>query len=134
MPDAFELPPDLLEAVIGVESNWNEKAVNKKSKATGLGQITPIALKDFNIENKTKYIMKDMLDPQKNMRVSYWYLNDRIPQLLGRAKIPVTTENVLAGYNAGVGRLKEKKADLTKMPIETQNYLKKVKNLLGRTQ
>jgi soluble lytic murein transglycosylase-like protein len=121
------IDPGLLDAVIQVESHWDANAYNKKSKATGLGQITPPALNDFNTLNKEKYTMEHMKDPQKNMRVTNWYLSERIPQMLKHYNIPVTLQNILASYNFGIGNVKKGKA----FPEETQNYIKSITSLLN---
>ena len=44
-----------------IESSNNPAAYNKRSKATGLGQITPIALKQFNNRTGKKYSMDDKM-------------------------------------------------------------------------
>ena len=47
--------PLLTVSIISIESSFNKKAVNKKSGATGLGQIHPIhknELKEAGIINK----------------------------------------------------------------------------------
>jgi len=124
----MDIPGGLLDALIQVESNWNTNAVNTKSGATGLGQITPPALNDFNTLNKEKYTMEDMKDPQKNMRVTNWYLYDRIPQMLKHYNIPLTLQNILASYNFGIGNVKKGKA----FPEETQNYIKNITALLNK--
>lgn len=109
------------DKVITIESNWNANAYNKKSGAIGLGQITPIALQDYNNLNPNDtYTYKDLLDPQINQKVSYWTLTDRIPKMLAHYKIPITTDNILWAYNAGIGRVVN-----GEMPQETKDYIKK---------
>jgi hypothetical protein len=112
-----------LDIVIKIESTWNGNAVNRYSRATGLGQITPIALRDFNQLNGTRYTMQDLKDPQRNMRISYWTLNERIPQLLRNFKKAVTLENILASYNWGINNFR--KFGMKKAPKETVDYIKK---------
>jgi soluble lytic murein transglycosylase-like protein len=124
----MEIDPGLMDAVIQVESGWNANAVNKKSGATGLGQITQIALQDFNRMNKEKYTIEDMKDPQANMRVTNWYLYDRIPSMLNTYKIPVTIPNILASYNFGIGNVKKNKP----LPKETINYINNITALLNQ--
>jgi len=119
-----QLPINLIDALIQQESKWEANAVNKKSKAVGLGQIMPPALADFNLYNKERYTMQDMFDPQLNQRVTYWYLYDRIPNMLAHYKMPVTIENVLASYNYGIGNVKNHKP----LPKETRDYIKNIKN------
>ena len=51
------------DAIAQIESSGNPKAFNKKSKARGLLQITPIALADWNQMNpKQTYSEKDLFD------------------------------------------------------------------------
>ena len=114
-----------MDIVIEIESNWRESAVNRHSKATGLGQITPIALKDFNYYNGTSYALCDMKDAQRNMRVSYWFLNDRIPQMLKHYGLPINTKTILWAYNAGIGRVRQ-----GIMPKETIYYIIKYNTLI----
>ena len=109
-----------LDKIIKIESSWNHKALNKRTKATGLAQITPICLKEFNQFNKTKYTMEDMFNPQKNMRVAYWYLNNRIPQMLKHFKLPVTVDNVLIAYNSGIENVRR-----WRIYNETREYIKR---------
>jgi len=123
MPSMLDMAPNLMDAVIQTESNWKGDAYNKKSGATGLGQITPIALEDFNTLKKEKLTMADMKDPQKNMYVTDWTLNYRIPSMLRTYKLPLTIDNVLTAYNFGIGNLKKGK----ELPAETISYIKKVK-------
>jgi soluble lytic murein transglycosylase-like protein len=113
-----------LDIIIQIESSWNENAINKYSQATGLGQITAIALHDFNNLNDTHYTMADLKDPQRNMRISYWMLTERIPQLLRHFKKAVTVENILIAYNAGITRVGRKR-----LPSQTVKYIQKYQRL-----
>jgi soluble lytic murein transglycosylase-like protein len=124
----MDIPGSLLDAVIQVESNWNANAVNPKSGATGLGQITQVALEDFNKFNKTKYTLEEMKDVQKNMQVTNWYLYDRIPLMLNHYKLPVTIPNILASYNFGIGNVKNNKP----LPTETVNYIHNIMGILNK--
>jgi len=56
----YPFPPELILAVIQAESGGTPGQVNPKSGASGLMQIMPIALKDYNQRNKTKLKMDDM--------------------------------------------------------------------------
>jgi hypothetical protein len=72
-----DIPEEWIHIFIEIESEWNPLAYNRSSEATGLCQITPIALQDFNdwnTENKT-YTMYDMWDVSKNIEVGCWLLN-----------------------------------------------------------
>lgn len=121
-----ETPHIDLDIIIEIESNWNETAINKKSGATGLTQITIPALTDFNRTCKENYTMEDMKDPQKAMRVGYTYINEIIPKYLRAFKYEDTIQNRLIAYNLGIGRVKQ-----WRKVIETVNYIKKYKRLKG---
>ncbi len=79
----------LLVGLVGLESSWKEKAYNPYG-AHGLGQITKIALEEYNriieeyhpkidYNGKTikleKYTIKGMLDGNKNLTVMAVFLN-----------------------------------------------------------
>ncbi len=109
-----------------IESQGNAKAYNKSSKAIGLYQITPICLKEYNnFHPKRKYSSKDLYNPCINYIVAEWYIRERIPQLLKYYKKPVTIENILISYNAGIGYVVKGKS----LPKETIDYIKKYKKL-----
>jgi len=115
-----------LDIIIQIESNWKHNAKSHKG-AVGLCQITKPCLRDFNDFNYTFYTMKDMIDPQKNMRVSQWYLNERIPQMLKARGYVVTVENVLVAYNAGISNLKR-----WRLFNETREYIDKYNTLVNK--
>jgi soluble lytic murein transglycosylase-like protein len=54
------LPHELILAVIKVESSGKPGLVNNKSGASGLMQIMPTTLQDFNSRHGTNYTMADM--------------------------------------------------------------------------
>ena len=89
-----------LAKISRIESSNNPKAYNKRSKATGLYQITPICLKEYNNFHKEKqYSMKDLYDKDINEAIAGWYLNVRISQMLRYYDKPDTIENRLIAYN-----------------------------------
>lgn len=109
-----------LDSIIQIESGWNPSALNKKDDSRGLCQITPILLKEWNTFQKDQYTMNDLYDPQINMRIAYWYLHYRIPQMLRYYKKEVNLRNVLWAYNAGISRVLE-----GVVPKITQDYFRK---------
>lgn len=113
-----------LNVIAQIESSGSINAYNKRTGATGLYQITPICLKDYNQFHKDKRSMSEMYDPYFAQMVASWYLNIRIPQLLIHYKLPVTVRNILWAYNAGIGNVVKKR-----MPKETQDYIVKYENL-----
>jgi len=74
------LPVDLILAVIDVESRGSAGLVNGKSGASGLMQIMPVVLQDFNKAHKTTYTMHDMARKDETgamiqIRVGIWVLS-----------------------------------------------------------
>ncbi len=85
---AHGLDPDLLHAVIAVESNYNVNAVSPKG-AIGLMQIMPATGQRYGVS------AKDLRQPESNIRVGSRYL----AELLQRFGYDLML--ALAGYNAG---------------------------------
>ena len=112
-----------LKIIAKIESNFNPLAYNKKTQATGLYQITPIVLKEYNQFNHTNYIQKDLINPIINEKIARWYLFVRIPQMLKYYKKEVNLRNILVAYNAGI-----KAVVKGYLPKETKEYLKKYEN------
>ena len=88
-------------------------------------QITKPALTDYNAYHKTTYTVDDLYNPNVNLKIGKWYLLKRCPQLLRAHGIPVTLDNILWTYNAGIGRVIK-----GIMPKETEDYIKRVKKRL----
>ncbi len=82
------LPPALIEAVIGAESAYRERAVSPRG-ASGLMQLMPATARLYGVT--------DIFDPRQNVAAGSRHLRgllDRYGQDLARA---------LAAYNAGTG-------------------------------
>jgi len=114
-----------LDIIKQIESSNNPLAYNKTTKATGLYQITPICLMDYNIAHKTLYDIEDMYNPILCHKIAEWYLNKRIPQMLRYYNKPITLENCLVAYNAGIAYIVYNKP----LPEETVNYIRKYKQI-----
>lgn len=111
-----------MNRIYKIESSNNPNAYNSSSKATGLGQITPIVVKDWNnMHPKEKYNLLQMRKPDLNRKISDWYMNKRIPQLLNSYGLEDNTRNRLISYNAGINYVKNR----LPLKIETINYIKK---------
>jgi soluble lytic murein transglycosylase-like protein len=127
-----------LDAIKMIESsNGRDKRVSSKG-AVGLMQITPICLKDYNIQTKSKYTMKDMWNDDINFKVGSWYINVRIPQFLRAYRFRDYGENRLLAYNMGIGRMRKLRSIYgnrwhLKLPTESKNYLKKYWKIIGET-
>ena len=123
--EGAEIPHIDLDAVMQIESSHNPSAYNKNTQATGLMQITPVCLAEWNnYHPNSPYSMLSMKNPQMNMRVGNWYLNQRIPQMLEYYRLPVTVDNILIAYNGGINCVVK-----WKVYEETRDYLVKYKKL-----
>lgn len=119
-----------LDHIKDIESSGDPLAFNRYTKARGLYQITPIALEDWNQNNKMKrYSRDDLFNPKVNHEIADWYMNHRIPQMLTSYKKPVTVDNILASYNFGIGHV----VDNAPLPKETKDYIKKYYSKMGGT-
>lgn len=75
----YPFPPSLIHAIIKVESNWTPGIVNASSGATGLMQVMPIVVSDFNKANGTSIAMTDLqtssdYSTRLQIRVGLWVL------------------------------------------------------------
>jgi soluble lytic murein transglycosylase-like protein len=113
----YDIDPDLLRAVMHVESRGNAAAVSPKG-ARGLMQIMPATAKRFGVREP----LVELSDPMINIRTGAAYLKT----LQGR--FGNNLELVLAAYNAGEGAVI--KYGLKTPPYrETQGY---VTSVMGR--
>ena len=116
-----------LNAISLIESSNNPRAVNAKNGGSyGIFQISPIALKDFNEEVGSKHTIKDLFREETNAHIAIWLLEVRIPQLLVAANKPVTTKNLIIGWNCGISCL-----DRKELPKTTKDYLAKYRRITG---
>ncbi len=127
---AIEVTPELLEALIQVESSNNPRAYNYQTKARGLTQITPIAWRELRKHYGSKYanldFWEDMCKSQVAREAGTDYLY-RLQKILKAKRIPVTLDNLLAAYVWGPGNLE--KNGLHNAPRVVKNYVAKVKRL-----
>ena len=71
--DPFNPYLRLLQAIEIVESNGDSTAFNKSTKATGILQVTPILLKDYNRRTEKHYKLKDCYDPKIGRIIFLFY-------------------------------------------------------------
>jgi soluble lytic murein transglycosylase-like protein len=104
------LDPDLVRAVIRVESGWNPRAVSRKG-AMGLMQLMPATAAEYGVA--------DPFNPTENIRAGVAYLRRLIDRFDGRMEL------ALAAYNAGPGAVE--KYNRTVPPYrETRAYVKRI--------
>jgi soluble lytic murein transglycosylase-like protein len=111
---AHDVSPELVRAVIKVESNYQERARSRKG-AMGLMQLMP--------ETARRFAVADPYNPRQNIEGGIKYLRtllDRFPSI-GLA---------LAAYNAGEAAVERFRG----IPpyVETQNYVSQILRLLGQ--
>ena len=108
----YELNPNLVLAVVEVESNFNPRALSPKN-AQGLMQLIPATAERFGVV--------DVWDPEQNLRGGMSYLHWLMQHFDGDLKL------VLAAYNAGEAAVQRHGG----IPpyAETRNY---VERIIGR--
>jgi soluble lytic murein transglycosylase-like protein len=108
-----DVRPDLIRAVVQVESAFNPYAESPKG-AQGLMQLMPATAHQFGVKNA--------FNPEENVRAGVAYLR----QLLDRYQNNETL--ALAAYNAGPGAVD--KYDQTVPPYaETRNYVARINGM-----
>jgi len=107
--------PNLVRAVVKVESNFNPNAVSRKG-AMGLMQLMPSTARSLNVKNP--------FDPEQNIDAGVRHLKKLLENYGGDVKL------TLAAYNAGAGAV----ARSSGVPhyAETQNYVRRIENLYRR--
>lgn len=116
------------EAVKYIESSFNPLAVNKKTDAVGWGQITPIALRDYNQMNpRDTYTRQQLFDPQINSKIMTWMIDERLPQQLQAYGVTPTPEKIIWAYHDG-----SKNVANGYMSDNARNYLIKYRELLKK--
>ena len=102
--------PQLLHAVITVESGYNPRAISRKG-AKGLMQLMPATAQRFGAVN--------LFDPQQNVRAGALYLKWLLQMFNGDIRL------ALAAYNAGEDAVMRAGYRIPPFP-ETIDYVPKV--------
>ena len=104
--------PNLVRAVIKVESNFNSNAVSRKG-AMGLMQLMPSTARQLKVKNP--------FDAEQNVDAGVRHLKQLLENYGGNVDL------TLAAYNAGAGAV----ARSSGVPryAETQNYVRRITNL-----
>ena len=123
----YHVEPALVEAVIRVESKFNEQAVSE-SGAVGLMQIMPETGEWIAHQLNEEY--GDLQERDRNINYGAWYLAELTTEFGGNKVL------ALAAYNAGRGTVwdwieefswDKDFEDIEKIPYkETKEYVKKV--------
>ncbi len=106
--------PNLVRAMIKVESNFNPRAVSRKG-AMGLMQLMPGTARKLNVSNP--------FDPEQNVDAGVRHLKGLMQDFGGDLSL------TLAAYNAGAGAVRRNGG----VPpyAETQNYVRQITRIYG---
>lgn len=111
--NAYQLSPELIKAIVKVESNYNHRAVSPKG-AQGLMQLMPATAKRFGVD--------DSFDPEQNITGGAKFLRYLFNEF-GENNLDL----VLAGYNAGENAVR-KHGNAIPPYAETKQYVRLVKS------
>ena len=108
------MDPNLVRALVKVESNFNPHAVSSKG-AMGLMQLMPATARMYDVRNP--------FDAAQNVDAGVRHLKGLLENFGGNVSLS------LAAYNAGQGAV-ERNGGIPPY-TETRNYVKRITNLMG---
>lgn len=128
--EQYDIPKDLLSALINAESGFDPEA-ESSAGAVGLMQLLPSTAEEMAGRMDVEYNEEMLTDPETNISYGAYYLSYLYKYVAS------DWETVCAAYNAGFGRVNGWLADerysddgisLKAIPFEeTRNYVKKIK-------
>lgn len=101
----------LIKAIIKKESSFNPEA-KSKAGAIGLMQLMPITSKEYKVKN--------LQSPYENVSIGIKHFKKGLKAFNGDIRL------ALAGYNAGITKIKKRIKNNKPWPHETQDYVIKV--------
>lgn len=116
----YGVDENIIRTIIKIESDFNPN-VTSSAGAKGLMQLMP--------ENITHYGVNNPYDIAENIDAGTRHIKDYIQMYNGNLQM------ALAAYNCGPGTMSTRGvtsiSDFHRLPLETQNYIQKVKKYLG---
>jgi soluble lytic murein transglycosylase-like protein len=112
--DRHNVDPNLVRALVKVESNFNPNAVSRKG-AMGLMQLMPQTARQLRLTNP--------FNPEENIDAGVRHLKQLLDNYGGDVRLS------LAAYNAGAGAV-ARSAGIPRY-AETRNYVKRITQLYG---
>jgi soluble lytic murein transglycosylase-like protein len=116
----YNLPKGLLHAVMHQESAGNLNAVSHAG-AVGPFQFMRATAKDFDLIDDGKDHRRD---PKRSAVAAAQYYKKLIKMFDGNLN------KAIASYNAGEGRVSRSGGEMSRLPKETQHYVKRVRGLM----
>jgi len=112
----YNLPPEMILAVIRIESAFDINALSNKG-AVGLMQLLPSTAQEIAHDLRMEWSGEQLLrNPQANIEMGAYYLTKMIAQFNDLSV-------ALAAYNSGPGRIAERNQMKTDLPMD---YAEKV--------